>query len=166
MNTPSRTLADTYRTFLDALNRQDLETAASCVDVASYRENCIAFTKGFVGWDEAKQSLQIVWRGIPDLHVALHNVSGGENFVIAHGLSSGTAKGKLYGAPATNKQYRASFFDYVEMNDQGLIVYRVQQADVVGQMRQLYGRGLGAFGLSALLFKQPAEYPKFSTKVQ
>jgi hypothetical protein len=36
------------------------------------------------------------------------------------------------------------------------IVERVQQADVLGQMRQLYGRGLGAVGLSATVWRLPA----------
>ena len=161
MNETPHAPTETYKSFLNALNRQDLEAAAACVDIENYRENCVAFTQGFVDWTEAKASLQTVWRGIPDLHVELYRVSGGEGFAIAHGLSSGTAKGKLYGAPATGKRYESSFFDYVEFNDQGLIVYRVQQADVLGQMRQLYGKGMGAFGVSALLFKQPATYPKF-----
>ena len=36
------------------------------------------------------------------------------------------------------------------------IVERGQQADVLGQMRQLYGRGLGAVGLSATVWRLPA----------
>jgi len=48
----------------------------------------------------------------------------------------GAATGCLYGAPATKRSFEASFFDYVRLED-GLIVERVQQADVLGQMRQL-----------------------------
>jgi hypothetical protein len=66
-----------------------------------------------------------------------------------------TSHGRLYGASATHRRYRASYFDRVRITD-GLIVERVQQADVLGQMRQLYGRGLGAVGLSAMLWRLPA----------
>jgi hypothetical protein len=69
--------------------------------------------------------------------------------------AAGTAYGRLYGAPATHRRYRASYFDRVRIAD-GLIVERVQQADVLGQMRQLYGRGFGAVGLSAMLWHLPA----------
>jgi hypothetical protein len=59
----------------------------------------------------------------------------------------------LYGAPATKYRYQASYFDYVRL-DQGRIVERVQQADILGQMRQLYGRVLGVAGVSAMLLRQ------------
>jgi hypothetical protein len=36
----------------------------------------------------------------------------------------------------------------------GLIVERVQQADILGQMRQLYGRMFGVVGTSAMLLRQ------------
>jgi hypothetical protein len=38
-----------------------------------------------------------------------------------------------YGAPATKRSFEASFFDSVRLDD-GLLVERVQQADVLGQM--------------------------------
>jgi hypothetical protein len=37
---------------------------------------------------------------------------------------------------------RPAFVDYVWVQD-GLIIERVQQADVLGQMRPLYGKALG-----------------------
>ena len=89
----------------------------------------------------------------PDLHVKLHDLATGPDFAIARGTVSGTALGRLYGAPATKHHYEASYFDYVQL-DQGRIVERVQQADVLGQMRQLYGRVLGVAGISAMLLRQ------------
>jgi hypothetical protein len=59
----------------------------------------------------------------------------------------------LYGAPATKHHYEASYFDDVRL-DQGRIVERVQRADILGQMRQLYGRVLGVAGISAMLLRQ------------
>jgi hypothetical protein len=83
----------------------------------------------------------------------LHNLAGAGDVALARGTVRGTAMGRLYGAPATKRTYQASFFDYVRIDD-GLIVERVQQADVLGQMRQLYGRAFGLVGIAAMFFKQ------------
>lgn len=69
--------------------------------------------------------------------------------------ATGTADGRLYGAPTTHRRYTASCFDRVLVAD-GLVVERVQQADVLGQVRQLYGRALGSVGISAMLCRLPA----------
>lgn len=141
-----------YRSFLEALNRQDLEAAAQCVDPARHRENCVGFTRGFVGWEDAKTSVGEVWKGLPDLHVDLAQLVGDGDVALAHGIVRATNTGKLYGAPATKRRYEASFFDYVRVSD-GLIVERVQQADVLGQMRQIYGRAFGLAARGALLWR-------------
>ena len=144
--------ADVYRGFIDAVNRKDLDAAERFVDPERYRENCVGFTHGFVRWDAAKDSIRQVWEGIPDLHVELPQVLADQNVVLAHGTVTGTATGRLYGAPATKRGCEASFFDYVRVDD-GRIIERVQQADVLGQMRQLYGRGLGTIGLAAMFWR-------------
>lgn len=143
------TSADVYRSFIDAVNGQDLDTAARFVNLQRYRENCVGFTRGFVGWDDAKASLREVWKGLPNLRVELHNLIAAEDVALARGTVRGTAMGRLYGAPATKRSFDASFFDYVRV-ERGLIVERVQQADALGQMRQLYGKGLGLIGLAML----------------
>jgi len=99
-----------------------------------------------------KASIRQVWKGLPDLRVELHDVLAAADVAVARGTVRGTATGRLYGAPATKRSCEASFFDYVRLED-GLIVERVQQADVFGQMRQLYGKGLGLVGLGALLWR-------------
>jgi predicted ester cyclase len=71
---------------------------------------------------------------------------------VAHGTVSGTATGRLYGAPATGRAYQASFFDFVRVDD-GRVVERVQQADILGQMRQLYGKAVGTVGLAAMFWR-------------
>jgi predicted ester cyclase len=144
--------AEVYRGFIDALNRQDLDAAARLVDPERYRENCIGFTRGFVGWEAAKASVRQVWQGLPDLRVELHNVLAGGDVAVARGTVRGTALGRLYGAPATKRACEASFFDYIKI-DNGLIIERVQQADVLGQMRQLYGKGMGLVGLGAMFLR-------------
>ena len=141
-----------YRGFIDAVNRQDLDEAAKFVDAARYRENCVGFTRGFVDWEQAKESVRQVWRGLPDLRVELTEVMADGDVALAHGTVRGTATGRLYGAPATKRSFEASFFDYVRVQD-ALIIERVQQADVLGQMRQLYGKALGLAGLDAMFLR-------------
>ena len=142
-----------YKSFLDALNRKDLDAATRCVNVERYRENCVAFTKGFVDWEDAKASVLTIWKALPDLRVQLHELGEGPDYALARGTVRGTATGRLYGAPATKRSFEASFFDYVKIED-GLIVERVQQSDVLGQMRQLYGRALGLVGVGAMFLRQ------------
>jgi hypothetical protein len=43
-------------------------------------------------------------------------------------------------------------FDHVRIDD-GHIIERVQQADVLAQMRQLYGKALGLIGLDAMFLR-------------
>jgi predicted ester cyclase len=144
--------AGVYHGFIDAVNRQDLDEAAKFVDPARYRENCVGFTRGFVDWEQAKESVRRVWKGLPDLRVELAQVMADGDVALAHGTVRGTATGRLYGAPATRRSFEASFFDYIRVQD-GLITERVQQADVLGQMRQLYGKALGLVGLDAMFLR-------------
>lgn len=141
-----------YVGFIDAVNQQDLDRAAQFLDPVRYRENCIGFTRGFVGWEDAKASVRKVWQGLPDLRVELSQVLADADVAVAHGTVRGTATGRLYGAPATKRAFAASFFDYVLVDD-GKIVERVQQADILGQMRQLYGKALGLVGLDAMFLR-------------
>ncbi len=149
---PDNGPADVYRGFIKAVNSQDLEGAGRFVDAARYRENCVGFTHGFVGWEEAKESVRRVWKGLPDLRVELAQVLAAGDVALAHGTVRGTATGRLYGAPATKRSFEASFFDYVRV-DNGQIIERVQQADMLGQMRQLYGKALGLIGLDAMFLR-------------
>lgn len=45
-----------------------------------------------------------------------------------------------------------AFGGYVRIDD-GHIIERVQQADVLAQMRQLYGKALGLVGLDAMFLR-------------
>ena len=89
--------ADVYKEFIGAVNRQDLEEAGRYVDAARYRENCVGFTHGFVGWEQAKESVRQVWKGLPDLRVDLAQVLADGEVALAHGTVRGTATGRLYG---------------------------------------------------------------------
>ena len=149
---PDISAADVYKGFIEAVNRQDLEAAGRFVDAARYRENCVGFTREFVGWEQAKESVRQVWKGLPDLRVELAQILADGDVALAHGTVRGTATGRLYGAPATKRSFQASFFDYARVQD-GQIIERVQQADVLTQMRQLYGKALGLIGLDAMFLR-------------
>lgn len=142
----------TYREFLAALNAHDLTRAATLVDLDRYQENCVGFTPGFVSWTAASASLQRVWVGIPNLHVELVDVFGDEQTVLARGTASGTNTGRLYGVPATRRSYQVAFFDSC-IFEHSLITRRVQQADIVTQMRQLYGPAFGSLGLLSSIIR-------------
>lgn len=141
-----------YRGFLDALNAHDLDAAERFVDPARYHEDCVGFTKGRVGWAEATESVRTVYAGFPDLAVEVVNLAADGDTVVMHGRVSGTNTGRLYGVPATKRRYQASYFDWVRVDD-GRIVERVQQADVLGQMRQVYGRAFGTVAVGSLLVR-------------
>lgn len=107
----------------------------------------------FVDWEEAKASINQIWKGRPNLCVELHDVVATEDVVLARGTVRGTPTGRLYGAPATKRSFEASFFDYVLLDDD-LIVERVRQADVHHQPRQLYGKAMDLVGLGAMLWRR------------
>jgi predicted ester cyclase len=94
---PASTAAEVYRGFLDALNGGDLAAAEPLVEVARYRENCVGYTPGWVDWPGAKASMQTVRKGIPDLHVDLHDVVAQGDVALARGTVRGTATGRPYG---------------------------------------------------------------------
>ena len=101
--------ADVYRGFIEAVNRHDLEAAARLLDAQRYRENCVGFTHGFVGWEEAMTSIRQFWKGLRNLEVELHNVLATGDVALARGTVRGIATGRLYGAPATKRSFEASF---------------------------------------------------------
>jgi predicted ester cyclase len=141
-----------YRAYIDALNQQDFDTIRQRIAHLEYHEICVGFTPGRVAWSEAEQSLRRVLRGIPDLRAEIEEIAAEGNKVFAKLLVTGTQSGWLFGAPPTGRTYAVSMFDYVEIED-GRIRERVQQADNLGQMTQLFGpvlKGIG-LGLGALL---------------
>jgi len=146
------TALDAYRGFIDALNSYDLPRAAHFVDTDRYRETCIGYIRGMVNWEQAQASMRQVWQGLPDLRVELIHVAASADHVIAHGTARGTANGRLFGAPATKRTSAATFFDYVQVEDDR-IVQRIQQSDILTQMRQLYGKPLGLIGLGAMFLR-------------
>ncbi len=51
---------------------------------------------------------------------------------------TGTNTGNFFGVPPTGRRYEVGMFDYARLQD-GRIVERVQQSDLLSQFRQMYG---------------------------
>lgn len=131
-------VVEVYRSFLDALNGCDLDRAERSVDVDRWREICVGFTSGVIEWPESRSSMEVVWKGIPDLAFEPRHIVSDGSQVVAVGSVRGRQSGRLFGAPATGRGFEASMFDYVRVEN-GKIVARTQQADMFGQLRQLFG---------------------------
>ena len=89
---PGFRAAEVYQGFIEAVNRHDLEAAGRFVDAARYRENCVGFTHGFVGWEQARESVRQVWKGLPDLRVELAQVLADGDVALAHGTVGYTGR--------------------------------------------------------------------------
>jgi predicted ester cyclase len=91
-----------------------------------------------IEWAESRASMEAVWKGNPDVKFQPQHVVSDGRQVVAVGRVGGRQSGRLFGAPATNRGYDVSMFDYVRVED-GKIVDRIQQADIFGRMRRLFG---------------------------
>ena len=154
---------EVYRSFIMAFNRKDLDAAARLVNRPRNRENRVEFSPGFVGCEEAMTSIWQVCKGLRNLRVELHNVLATRDVALARGAIRRNATGCLYCVHAIKRSFEASFFDDV-LRDGGLIVERVQQADVRGQMRQLYGKAPSR-NLAATAWPIPLVLPVTRTRL-
>ena len=135
-----------FRRFIDLLNKRRLGELDEVVNPQRYHEQCIGYAPGWMNLREAKENLRKVYRAIPDLHARVESMVAEGNTVTARVTITGTQEGSLFGIPATGRFYQVNGFDMVEIEN-GKIVRRIQQADVVGQASQLFGpmlKGLGA----------------------
>ena len=87
------------------------------------------------------------YRGIPDLHARIETMTAEGNTVTARVTVIGTHRGSLFSAPATGRFFQVNGFDTVEI-EEGKIVRRIQQADLAGQMGQLFGPWLKGLGVA------------------
>ena len=148
--TPDNRTADhkaIFEQFIQLLNEQRLEELAQVVDPPRYHEQCIGYAPGWMNLAEAKQNLRKVYQGIPDLHARIETMIAEGNTVTARMTITGTHAGTLFGVPATGRFFQVSGFDTVDIED-GKIVRRIQQADLAGQMGQLFGPWLKGIGVA------------------
>ena len=151
-----------YRQFIQLLNEQRLDKLPEVVNPQRYHEQCIGYAPGWMNLEEAKQNLRKVYRGIPDLHARVETLVAEGNSVTARLTLTGTHLGPLFGIPATGRFYQVNGFDSVEL-EEGKIVRRIQQADLAGQLGQLFGPwlkgigvmlGAGVLGLGVALWRK------------
>lgn len=151
-----------FEQFIQLLNDQRLDELSEVVDPQRYHEQCIGYAPGWMNLEEARQNLRKVYQGIPDLHARIETMTAEGNTVMARMTITGTHEGSLFGAPATGRFFQVSGFDTVQIED-GKIVRRIQQADLAGQMGQLFGPwlkgagvllGAGVLGLGVALLRK------------
>ncbi|MGB3779561.1 MAG: ester cyclase [Tunicatimonas sp.] len=147
MQDPLETNKALFERFIQLLNEQRLEELSKVVDPERYHEQCIGYAPGWMNLYEAKQNLRKVYQGIPDLHARIETMTAEGNAVTARVTVTGTHRGTLFGAPATGRFFQVNGFDSVEI-EEGKIVRRIQQADLAGQMGQLFGPWLKGLGVA------------------
>ncbi len=147
MQDPLETNKALFERFIQLLNEQRLEELSNVVDPERYHEQCIGYAPGWMNLYEAKQNLRKVYQGIPDLHARIETMTAEGNAVTARVTVTGTHRGTLFGAPATGRFFQVNGFDSVEI-EEGKIVRRIQQADLAGQMGQLFGPWLKGLGVA------------------
>ena len=135
-----------FEQFIQLLNDQRLDELSDVVNPQRYHEQCIGYAPGWMNLEEAKQNLRKVYHGIPDLHARIETMTAEGDTVTARITITGTHAGNLFGAPATGRFFQVNGFDTVQIED-GKIVRRIQQADLAGQMGQLFGPWLKGAGL-------------------
>ena len=151
-----------FERFIQLLNEQRLDELSNVVNPERYHEQCVGYAPGWMNLYEAKQNLRKVYQGIPDLHARIETMTAEGNSVAARMTITGTHRGTLFGAPATGRFFQVNGFDTVEIED-GKIVRRIQQADLAGQLGQLFGPwlkgagvllGAGVLGLGVALWRR------------
>ncbi len=136
-----------FEQFIQLLNEQRLDELSNVVNPERYHEQCVGYAPGWMNLYEAKQNLRKVYKGIPDLHARIETMTAEGNAVTARMTITGTHRGPLFGAPATGRFFQVNGFDTVEV-EEGKIVRRIQQADLAGQMGQLFGPWLTGLGVA------------------
>ena len=135
-----------FTQFIQLLNEQRLDHLSEVVNPQRYHEQCIGYAPGWLNLEEAKQNLRKVYQGIPDLHARIETMTAEDNTVTARTTLTGTHRGPLFGVPATGRFYQVNGFDTVDIED-GKIVRRIQQADLAGQVSQLFAPWLKGAGV-------------------
>ena len=149
MDAPAR-LAESkqvYARYIELLNAQDFDRLPEVVDPERYKEICVGFTPGWVDLPNAIASLKRVLVGIPDLRARIEDCVAEGDRVYARLTVTGTNTGRFFGVPPTRRAYEVNMFDYARLED-GRIVERIQQADALGQLRQMYARAAKTAGLA------------------
>lgn len=144
-----------YERYVEILNTQDFDSLDEVVDPVRYREICVGLTPGWVELSEAITAFERVLVGIPDLEARIDDLAAEDDRVYARLTVTGTNTGSFFGVPPTGRRYEVGMFDYARLED-GRIVERVQQSDLLSQFRQMYAgaarKAAISFGLGAAAF--------------
>lgn len=126
-----------YARYVEILNTQDFDSLGEVVDPVRYKEICVGLTPGWVSLPDAITAFERVLVGIPDLEARIDDLAAEGDRVYARLTVTGTNTGNFFGVPPTGRRYEVGMFDYAKLED-GRIVERVQQSDLLSQFRQMY----------------------------
>ena len=140
----------TYARYIEILNAQDFDALPEVVDPGRYKEICVGLTPGWVNLEDAITAFKRVPLGIPDLHARIDDLAAEDDKVFARLTVTGTNTGPFFGAPPTGRSYEVNMFDWARFED-GRIVERIQQSDLLSQFRQMYTWAAKKAGAIALV---------------
>jgi steroid delta-isomerase-like uncharacterized protein len=128
---------DVVLRFIQAVNDWDWDAVAEVVDSANYVENNPAW--GAVGFDQMRQTYEMVRAALPDLKFTSDIdliVAEGDKVVIRGTVTGTHTGGDFFGVPASGKRLEWTGTDVSRVVN-GKIVERWLNADIMGLMQQL-----------------------------
>jgi steroid delta-isomerase-like uncharacterized protein len=128
----------TFKRFVDANNTGDLALVSKLIDevVATGVQFHAPVPVGATGQQALKQVMASLYRGFPDLHLALEDMIAEEDKVVGRQTVTGTHRGEYMGLPATGKSVvYDEIFIFRFANSRIVEIWGV--VDVFSQMKQL-----------------------------
>jgi predicted ester cyclase len=125
----------TYKRYMELVSTGRLDELAEVVDVASYREECVGVTPGWIGFEQSKQSYRPILAAFPDQQITYDEVVAVDDRVFTRYHLRAIHAGPLFGAPPTNRSVEWQACDFVRVAN-GKIVERWFLADLLGVLRQ------------------------------
>lgn len=88
------------------------------------------------GWEGVRAVCEMLWAGLPDMRVEIHQQVAEGDLVATRKSFVGTHGGELFGVPATGKPIRIDLMDLVRVSE-GQIVEHWNIVDVNGLLKQM-----------------------------
>jgi len=119
----------------EALNSHDLDHIVSMQDEGFVWENDV-LPNAVLGREITKQTFQMYFHGIPDLHYEAVQMLASGDYVTVRWTASGTHKGELMGVPPTNRRVEVNGCGVYELKN-GKITHLWSYWDTGYLMKQL-----------------------------
>jgi predicted ester cyclase len=124
-----------YKRYMDLVSTGQLDRLPEVVDGATYREECVGMTPGWIGFEQSKESYRPIFTAFPDQRITYDEVVAVDDRVFARYHLRATHAGPLFGAPSTGRVVEWQACDFVRVTG-SKIVERWFLADLLGVLRQ------------------------------